>query len=113
MYSLHPLLLGSIAITIGVVLIALIAMKRLPLSLCIVDDSKVILVVGTYLRGRCFTEVQKLRQFIEEKKLSISLEDVQYAILYKLAVKKIFLTIMMMTAISIALQVATMFTTIS
>ncbi|HIP56848.1 MAG TPA: hypothetical protein EYH02_02095 [Ignisphaera aggregans] len=109
MYSLHPLLFGSIAIAMGVILTALLAMKRLPLNLCIVDDSKVVLVVGTYLRERCFAEVQRLKQFIEEKKLRIAPEDVQYAILYRLAVKKVFLTIVMMTVISIVLQVVTMF----
>ena len=112
-YSLLPLLFGSIAIAVGVVLIALIAMKKLPLSLCIVDDSKVILVVGTYLGGRCFSEVQSLKQFIEKKKLSISLEDIRYAVLHRLAIRKVFLTVIMMTIISIVLQVATILITIS
>lgn len=112
-YSVLPLLLGSIAIAVGVVLTVLIAIKKLPLSLCIVDDSKVILVVGTYLGGCCFTEVQNLKQFIEKKKLSISLEDIRDAVLYRLAIRKVFLTVMMMTVISIALQAATILITIS
>ncbi len=97
-------LIGSIALCIGIVIVALLALKKIPLSICIVGN-KLVLVFGRQELDTCFQDLSRLKRSIEGGKLGLPREEVQRVALLRLAIQRVFLTVIMLAVVSMLMQV--------
>ncbi len=97
-------LIGSIALSIGIVIVGVLALKKIPLSFCIVGN-RAVLVFGRQELEMCSSGLPELRRFIEERMLGVPREEVQRVALLKLAIQRVFLTVIMLAVISLLMQV--------
>ncbi len=102
-------LIGSTALSIGIVIIAVLALKKIPLSLCVVDN-RAVLVFGRRELEMCFPNLSELRRFIEERRLGIPQEEAQRVALLRLAIQRVFLTVVMLAVMSLLMQVIVLLT---